>query len=185
MVDNINGMVFSQALRLLTKDIDKTMVRVLKHPTGHLVLIGLPLTSFSMPERGIRNETRDWHHSPSEGEDAVETVKLEIKEKIAIITINRPEKRNALNDPRDTRSLLCDWAEMAYEIEKNNLGPKKGEWGVEGGLPVLSVWRNLPILEHQKTKPRPAILLVNKGLQWNEKRWYRYVLFYALPLWGI
>jgi len=28
-------------------------------------------------------------------------------------------------DPRDTRSLLCDWAEMAYETEKNNLGPKK------------------------------------------------------------
>ena len=28
-------------------------------------------------------------------------------------------------DPRDTRSLLCDWAEMAYEIEKNNLGQKK------------------------------------------------------------
>ena len=28
-------------------------------------------------------------------------------------------------DPRDTKSILCDWVEMAYEIEKNNLGPKK------------------------------------------------------------
>jgi acetyl-CoA carboxylase carboxyltransferase component len=28
-------------------------------------------------------------------------------------------------DPRDTRSLLCDWVEMAYEVEKTNLGPKK------------------------------------------------------------
>jgi len=28
-------------------------------------------------------------------------------------------------DPRDTRPLLCDWVEMAYEIEKNNLGVKK------------------------------------------------------------
>jgi acetyl-CoA carboxylase carboxyltransferase component len=28
-------------------------------------------------------------------------------------------------DPRETRSLLCDWAEMACEIEKNNLGSKK------------------------------------------------------------
>jgi len=28
-------------------------------------------------------------------------------------------------DPRDTRPLLCDWVEMAYEIEKNNLGIKK------------------------------------------------------------
>ena len=28
-------------------------------------------------------------------------------------------------DPRDTRSLLCDWVEMAYEVEKDNLGPKK------------------------------------------------------------
>ena len=28
-------------------------------------------------------------------------------------------------DPRDTRSLLCEWVEMAYEVEKKNLGPKK------------------------------------------------------------
>ena len=28
-------------------------------------------------------------------------------------------------DPRDTRSLLCEWVEMAYDVEKNNLGPKK------------------------------------------------------------
>jgi len=28
-------------------------------------------------------------------------------------------------DPRDTRPLLCDWIEMAYEIEKNNIGIKK------------------------------------------------------------
>ena len=28
-------------------------------------------------------------------------------------------------DPRDTRPLLCDWVEMVYEIEKNNLGVKK------------------------------------------------------------
>lgn len=28
-------------------------------------------------------------------------------------------------DPRDTRPLLCDWVEMAYEIEKGNLGVKK------------------------------------------------------------
>jgi acetyl-CoA carboxylase carboxyltransferase component len=28
-------------------------------------------------------------------------------------------------DPRDTRCLLCEWVEIAYKIEKNNLGPKK------------------------------------------------------------
>jgi len=28
-------------------------------------------------------------------------------------------------DPRDTRSLLCNWVESAYNIEKTNLGPKK------------------------------------------------------------
>ena len=28
-------------------------------------------------------------------------------------------------DPRDTRPLLCEWVEMAYDVEKNNLGPKK------------------------------------------------------------
>ncbi len=28
-------------------------------------------------------------------------------------------------DPRDTRPLLCEWVEMAYNVEKNNLGPKK------------------------------------------------------------
>jgi len=28
-------------------------------------------------------------------------------------------------DPRDTRPLLCEWVEMAYELEKNNVGPKK------------------------------------------------------------
>jgi acetyl-CoA carboxylase carboxyltransferase component len=28
-------------------------------------------------------------------------------------------------DPRDTRPLLCEWVEMAYEIEKENLGTKK------------------------------------------------------------
>lgn len=28
-------------------------------------------------------------------------------------------------DPRDTRALLCDWVEMAYEVEKGHLGPKK------------------------------------------------------------
>lgn len=28
-------------------------------------------------------------------------------------------------DPRDTRPLLCDWIEMAYETEKSNLGVKK------------------------------------------------------------
>jgi acetyl-CoA carboxylase carboxyltransferase component len=28
-------------------------------------------------------------------------------------------------DPRDTRPLLCDWIEMAYEIERKNLGVKK------------------------------------------------------------
>ena len=28
-------------------------------------------------------------------------------------------------DPRDTRPLLCDWVEMAYEVERHNLGPKK------------------------------------------------------------
>jgi len=27
-------------------------------------------------------------------------------------------------DPRDTRSLLCDWVEMAYDFEKTNLGVK-------------------------------------------------------------
>lgn len=27
-------------------------------------------------------------------------------------------------DPRDTRSLLCDWVEMAYEVEGKNLGVK-------------------------------------------------------------
>ncbi len=59
MVDNINGMVFSQALRLLTRDIDKTMGRGMGHPIGGLVLIGLTLTSLSMPERGIRDETQD------------------------------------------------------------------------------------------------------------------------------
>ena len=30
-----------------------------------------------------------------------------------------------ITDPRATRSLLCDWVEMAYEIEKNNVGLKK------------------------------------------------------------
>jgi hypothetical protein len=59
MVDNINGMVFSQALRLRTKDIDKTMGRVLEHPMGPFEVIGQTLISLSMPERGIRNETRD------------------------------------------------------------------------------------------------------------------------------
>ena len=28
-------------------------------------------------------------------------------------------------DPRDTRRLLCEWVELAYNIEKINLGPKK------------------------------------------------------------
>jgi acetyl-CoA carboxylase carboxyltransferase component len=28
-------------------------------------------------------------------------------------------------DPRETRPLLCRWAEMAYEAEKDNLGVKK------------------------------------------------------------
>lgn len=28
-------------------------------------------------------------------------------------------------DPRDTRPLLCEWVEMAYEVEKENLGIKK------------------------------------------------------------
>jgi len=28
-------------------------------------------------------------------------------------------------DPRDTRSLLCEWVEMAYNVESKNLGPKK------------------------------------------------------------
>ena len=28
-------------------------------------------------------------------------------------------------DPRDTRSLLCNWVESAYDIEQANLGPKK------------------------------------------------------------
>lgn len=27
-------------------------------------------------------------------------------------------------DPRDTRALLCDWVEMAYEVERQNLGVK-------------------------------------------------------------
>ncbi len=28
-------------------------------------------------------------------------------------------------DPRDTRSLLCDWVEMAYDVERTHLGPKR------------------------------------------------------------
>lgn len=28
-------------------------------------------------------------------------------------------------DPRETRPLLCEWVEMAYGLEKENLGPKK------------------------------------------------------------
>jgi acetyl-CoA carboxylase carboxyltransferase component len=28
-------------------------------------------------------------------------------------------------DPRDTRSLLCEWVEMAYQVEKDHPGPKK------------------------------------------------------------
>jgi len=28
-------------------------------------------------------------------------------------------------DPRDTRQLLCQWVEMAYEVEKDNLGKKR------------------------------------------------------------
>ena len=28
-------------------------------------------------------------------------------------------------DPRDTRSLLCEWVEMAYDVEQTRLGPKK------------------------------------------------------------
>jgi acetyl-CoA carboxylase carboxyltransferase component len=28
-------------------------------------------------------------------------------------------------DPRETRPLLCEWVEMAYAVEKENLGPKK------------------------------------------------------------
>ncbi|UCG66571.1 MAG: hypothetical protein JSW12_06010 [Deltaproteobacteria bacterium] len=59
MVDNINGMVFSQALRLRAKDIDKTMGRGTGYPMGGLLLIGLTFTTFPMPERGIPNETRD------------------------------------------------------------------------------------------------------------------------------
>ena len=27
-------------------------------------------------------------------------------------------------DPRDTRPLLCDWAQLAYEIIPTQLGPK-------------------------------------------------------------
>jgi acetyl-CoA carboxylase carboxyltransferase component len=27
-------------------------------------------------------------------------------------------------DPRETRKLLCEWVEMAYEVEKTNLGKK-------------------------------------------------------------
>jgi hypothetical protein len=27
-------------------------------------------------------------------------------------------------DPRDTRELLCDWAELAYELLPSQLGPK-------------------------------------------------------------
>ncbi|MEZ7831987.1 MAG: methylmalonyl-CoA carboxyltransferase, partial [Gammaproteobacteria bacterium] len=27
-------------------------------------------------------------------------------------------------DPRDTRALLCDWAELAYELLPSQLGPK-------------------------------------------------------------
>lgn len=28
-------------------------------------------------------------------------------------------------DPRETRPLLCEWVDMAYRVEKDNLGPKK------------------------------------------------------------
>lgn len=28
-------------------------------------------------------------------------------------------------DPRETRSLLCEWVEMAYDVERRHLGPKK------------------------------------------------------------
>ncbi len=28
-------------------------------------------------------------------------------------------------DPRDTRSLLCEWVETAYDVERHHLGPKK------------------------------------------------------------
>ena len=28
-------------------------------------------------------------------------------------------------DPKETRPVLCDWVEIAYEVEKNNLGVKK------------------------------------------------------------
>ena len=28
-------------------------------------------------------------------------------------------------DPRDTQALLCDWVQMAYEVEGDNLGVKK------------------------------------------------------------
>jgi acetyl-CoA carboxylase carboxyltransferase component len=28
-------------------------------------------------------------------------------------------------DPRETRPLLCEWVEMAYEAERPHLGPKK------------------------------------------------------------
>lgn len=73
---------------------------------GYLVLTGMALTSLPIPERGSHNETRDRHHFPLKREYAVETVKLEIKEKISIITINRPEKRNALNE--EVRSDLFD-----------------------------------------------------------------------------
>ena len=66
----------------------------------------MALTSLPIPERGIHNETRDRHHFLLKREYAVETVKLEIKEKISIITINRPEKRNALNE--EVRSDLFD-----------------------------------------------------------------------------
>jgi len=48
MVDNINGMVFSQALRLLARDIDKAMGRGGPgHPMRPFELIGLALTMFS------------------------------------------------------------------------------------------------------------------------------------------
>ncbi|MCD4717609.1 MAG: carboxyl transferase, partial [Desulfobacterales bacterium] len=28
-------------------------------------------------------------------------------------------------NPKDTRQLLCEWVEIAYEVEKDNLGIKK------------------------------------------------------------
>ena len=69
------------------------------------------------------------HHGEIEAAENPEAYLKELQEKYR--SIASPFKTveafgiEDIIDPRDTRPLLCDWVRMAYEIENDNLGPKK------------------------------------------------------------